>query len=289
MWGNRARKQLNESINQVRNVLNESFAQHNIPLQIPALSGASGDAPSPNLSREQLEENSILNDSQGNPIHFFTYCNNSKTRSNLSVSRSSSTDSPTNPWEDPTMADIPIPAEHKTLVDSLQSAIYDTQWLVDTHSAARLSGQALDQCRAQAEAAANTLKSLLVGTPLQSVPELRPYHKYACAVRSKLAALVVKLNNNDHDRTAVSVRHREPVHRQTPARDRTSSHIQGNEEALRSAEHNLRHYMKRLKIGSFPSLRALNDPETLRLAVEVDLPQIKSQHRGMQARRERIC
>jgi hypothetical protein len=34
--------------------------------------------------------------------------------------------------------------------------------------------------------------------------------------------------------------------------------------------------MKRPKVGTFPTLRALNNPETLRLTVEVDLPQVKS-------------
>jgi hypothetical protein len=39
---------------------------------------------------------------------------------------------------------------------------------------------------------------------------------------------------------------------------------------------NLRHYMKRLKVGTFPTIRAPSDPEALWLTVEIDLPQVKS-------------
>jgi hypothetical protein len=89
----------------------------------------------------------------------------------------------------------------------------------------------------------------------------------------KLAALVVKLNNDDHDRTAY-LNGIGSLFTDRPLQE--TELVLLFKEALRSAKHELRHYLKRLKIGSFPSLKTLNDPETLRLAVEVDLPQIKS-------------
>jgi hypothetical protein len=128
--------------------------------------------------------------------------------------------------EDPEIPAVPIPAEHKVLLDSLQDAVHDALWLIESNTGAKLSGPALDQFKTQAEALSKSLKTLSIGAPIQSTPELHPYFKFTSSIRPKLASLVGQLTNA---MCTIKLRHRsntsEATNRQAPARDQTSSHI----------------------------------------------------------------
>jgi hypothetical protein len=142
LWGNRARDQVSESLNHLRNALNESFANHNISLRIPDPRGGQVDQGSPNSSHERLEENPLLEDSRGNVIP--PIGSRETTREQLSPNSSghSEPDPTKNPWEDREVQGVPIPAEHKALVDSLQAIVDEAVWLIDFNLGAKMSGAA---------------------------------------------------------------------------------------------------------------------------------------------------
>jgi hypothetical protein len=261
LWGNRAREQVNESINYLRNALNESFVNHNISLRIPDPRGGKGDQG----SRDQLEENPLLEDSRGNVIPPIGSRETTREQLSPSTTRNSEPDPTRSPWEDPEIQGIPIPIKHKTLVDSLQAAVDDAAWVINSNTGAKMSGEAFEQFKSQADVISRTLGTLSIGAPVQAAPELRTYLKYADAVRRKLASLVVQLRNDVHNQTIASERLREAAIRHGLAKDRTSSPVRHREHAARPAELGLQHYMKRLSPNQCPSLASLKDPENLRL------------------------
>jgi hypothetical protein len=218
----------------------------------------------------------LLEDSRGNVIPPIGSRETTREQQSPNTTHNSEPDPTRNPWEDPEIQGTPIPAEHKALVDSLQAAIDDAAWVINSNTGAKMSGEAFEQFKSQADIISRTLGTLTIGAPIQAVPELRPYFKYADAVCRRLASLVVQLRNDVHNQTIASERLREAVGRHGLAKDRTSSPVRHKEHAARPAELGLRHYMKRLSPNQFPSLASLKDPENLRLVVEVDLPQIKS-------------
>jgi hypothetical protein len=132
LWGGRAREQVNESINHLRNALNESFANHNISLRIPGPHAGQGDQGSPNSSHDQLEENPLLEDSRGNVIPPIGSRETTREQLSPNTTRNSEPDPTRNPWEDPEIQGTPIPVEHKALVDSLQAAVDDAAWVYDS-------------------------------------------------------------------------------------------------------------------------------------------------------------
>jgi hypothetical protein len=235
LWGNRAREQVNDSINHPRNALNESFANHNISLRIPGPHAGQGDQGSPNSSHDRLEENPLLEDSRGNVIPPIGSRETTREQLSPNTTHNSEPDPTRNPWEDPEIQGTPIPTEHKALVDSLQAAIDDAAWVINSNTGAKMSGEAFEQFRSQADIISRTLGTLTIGAPIQALPELRPYFKYADAVRRRLASLIVQLRNDVHNQTIASERLREAVARHGLAKDRTSSPVRHKEHAARPA------------------------------------------------------
>jgi hypothetical protein len=78
----------------------------------------------------------------------------------LNSSRNSGPGPVKTPWEDPEILAVPIPAEQKALLDSLQDAGHDVLWLIESNTGAKLSGPALDQFKTQAEALSKSIKTL---------------------------------------------------------------------------------------------------------------------------------
>jgi hypothetical protein len=105
---------------------------------------------------------------------------------------------------------------------------------------------------------------------------LKPFLIKVRKTRADLVRLAAKMMDNEA-KTASSPITPPINHAQTlniPSH-RTSSPKRTSQSALDSAEHELEVYIRSLSLARLPAQSMLDDPDTLRTAVEVDLPQVR--------------
>jgi hypothetical protein len=179
-------------------------------------------------------------------------------------------------WDESDSSDDTLTSEQQTDFEKLQLLVDQAKAMTEGFQECKLSGTSLAEFKMEARALEGQLVTLYMKLSGARKDALNPFLIEVRKTRVDLMRLAAKMMDNEA-KTAPSPITPPINHVQTlniPSH-RTSSPKRTPQSALDSAEHELEVYIRSLSLARLPAQSMLDDLDTLRTAVEVDLPQVR--------------